>query len=143
MQAEDLHGSWSLVRTYKLVDGAEVEPPSFNQDSYGYIHYLLDQRVAVVIAHARANLSGDRRGSPESEMAAAARSFDAYGGTFSVSGDVVTHHLDISSYENDRGTDYVRRAKLADDRLMLEIPEVVTTEGRVVLGLEWKRVRPN
>jgi hypothetical protein len=40
-------------------------------------------------------------------MSDAARSFDAYGGTFSLGGNIVTHHLDISSYENDRGADYV------------------------------------
>jgi len=140
MKVEDLHGSWSLVRTYKLVDGAETEAPAFNRSSYGFIHYLADGRVAVLIAHERSKLSGDRRTSPDSEMAAAARSFDAYGGNFTLADDVVTHHLDISSYENDRGADYVRRARLTGDRLFLEMPEMTTAEGKVIFGLEWRRV---
>jgi hypothetical protein len=142
MKVQDLYGSGSLQRTYKRVKGIEHEASAFHTSSYGYIHYLDDGRVAVLIAHDRRPLSGDRRNSPEREMSDAARSFDAYGGTFSLGGNIVTHHLDISSYENDRGADYVCYAPIAGNYLKLEMSPIDSPEGKVTYGLEWMRMRP-
>lgn len=141
IKEEDIHGSWSLVRTFLQVQGEEA-PHAFGQGSYGHIHYLPDGRMAVLLAHdGHKRLSGDRRTSPDGETAASARHFDAYGGTFSIEGDVITHHLDICSFENDRGADYIRHAALAGDRLTLRAPEFQTPGGRGSICLEWERVR--
>ncbi|MCK9541397.1 MAG: lipocalin-like domain-containing protein [Novosphingobium sp.] len=142
MTADKLHGSWKLVRAYKTVDGRETDSYPLGRNPYGYIHYLPDGRVSVIIAHdGRVPLTGGRWTSSDAELAASARTMDAYAGTFAVvAADKVVHYLDISSYENDRGTEYPRSMAFADGNLILGTPEVPGDEGLVGMKLVWARV---
>ena len=134
-------GTWRLVRTYSTLDGQPHRQDPLGKDAVGYAHYMPDGRVAILIAYAgRQRLSGDRSGSPEAELAESARSFTGYGGTYSCQIDQVTHHLDVSSYENDNHSDYVRGASFdADGLLTLETPQTPTPDGMRTMCLVWER----
>ena len=140
IQRHDILGSWSLVRTYETLDGVETGLEPVGAGAYGYIIYTPDNRVSVLIAYGgRTLMSKGLYDSTDAETADSARKFTAYGGTFDIDGDIIVHHLDICLYENHRGTDYVRHATRAGDRLTLSMPSAVTERGVVQWSLEWKR----
>jgi hypothetical protein len=96
-----------------------------------------------VIAHdGRKPLSsGSRRNAPESELAAAARTLDAYAGRFSIRDEhTVVHHLEVSSFQNDVGTDYIRSVEFVDDELHLGTPRTRVSDGIRSMVLVWRRV---
>lgn len=137
-----IFGSWRLVKTYTLLDGKPHRLDPLGKQATGYVHYLQDGRMAVLIAHeGRKHLNGTRYDAPESELAEAARTFTGYGGTYTCGTNEVVHHLEISSYENDNHTDYVRLASFdPDGRLTLTTPEVDTPAGKHATCLVWERM---
>jgi hypothetical protein len=140
MSTQDkLYGSWRLLRTFKTVDGEITDRFPLGQSPYGYIHYVPDGRVSVLIAYDGRKPVRDP--SSDAEVAANARKFVAYGGTFTVErDDFVVHHLDITTLENDRGTDYPRTMEFEGNTLTLGTPVVETPEGRIGMKLVWEKV---
>ena len=135
-----LHGSWRLVRAARTTDNQVTDEQPLGVDPQGRLHYLHDGGMVVVIAHGgRRPLSGGRYTSPDDETAAAARTFDAYAGTFACAGDRVVHRVQLSSYENDRGAEYVRTVRFCGDLLTLGTPAQRTPTGVVVTWLLWAR----
>ncbi|SCW69796.1 Lipocalin-like domain-containing protein [Sphingobium faniae] len=143
LKKEDLLGTWSLARAFETRDGRVVDPTPLGLNPSGFIHYLDDDRMAVVIAQdGRKPLSGPRRSAPVEELAQSARSLDAYAGPYTVKGeeDVVVHHLEISSFQNDMGVDYVRTVEFIDGELYLGTPEFRVADGIRGMKLVWKRL---
>jgi len=140
IEAADLPGSWRLVAARAWRDGVLVDSHALGQRPEGMIHYLADYRVAVLIAHddRRPISTGDRRNGPQTEMAAAAASFDAYAGDWAITGEKeLTHKLDLCSFENDRRADYVRQVSRASANLVLATPLVAMADGVRQMTLEW------
>ena len=136
----DLLGTWALVRTYETLDGVDTGVHPIGEGASGVIHYLPDDRVAVLMANGgRQPISKGRDTSGEAETAESARTFTAYAGTFTIHGDDVVHHLDFCLYENDKGRDYLRHARLEGERLTLSMPKRQTPEGVIQWNLEWQR----
>ncbi len=139
----DLLGTWCFIEALEDRGGTVRLNPNYGANSTGFLHYLSDGRVAVLISlPGREPLStGNRRAAPEAELAEAARTFDAYAGTWRIVGpDTVVHRTDISLFQNDAGIELVRRAELVDDVLTLHMPEF-TDEGVLVRRwLVWRRL---
>lgn len=145
IESESILGTWHLVSATELADGSPVDSMPLGPKPSGIIHYLPDRRVAVIIAHdGRQPIStGDRRKGPVDEMAAAAASFDAYAGTWDVTGeDEITHWLDLCSFENDRNAAYVRQVSWNGVNIVLTTPQTATAQGSRCMALEWER-RPS
>jgi hypothetical protein len=142
MVKADLLGTWALVRAFETRDDRVVDPAPLGPNPSGFIHYLDDDRMAVVIAlDGRKPLSGTRRDSPESELAASARTLDAYAGPYSIPDpDTVIHHLEVSSFQNDVGKNYVREVSFVDGELHLGTPRFQTPEGLRGMYLVWRRL---
>jgi hypothetical protein len=70
------------------------------------------------------------------------RSMVAYGGTFTLSGDAITHHIDISWNETWTGTDQLRHIRLEGNKLILTTdPQVGWADGKMGYAvLTWERV---
>jgi hypothetical protein len=135
----DILGCWKLIHAVELIDGVERPNPNLGTRPTGYLHYLAEGRVAVVVSlDGRKLLSGDhRRTAPREELADAALTFDAYAGTFSlIAPDRIAHHIEISTYQNDVGKDLVRRIVLEGDRLTLYPVEYAQMNRWLV----WQRV---
>ncbi len=66
----------------------------------------------------------------------------AYGGTFSVEGATVTHHVDISWNESWTGTNQIRHARIEGRRLYITTdPMPSPADGRVVVAiLIWEKM---
>lgn len=135
LERHELLGSWRLIAAWEMIDGVVTDRPGFGLKPNGYIHYLADGRMAVMIAHEnRQPITGD----DPAERLEAARSFTAYGGTWTLTDTHVIHHVDICSTQAGVGCDYVRIARIEGDRLKLRTPPSIP-EGRP-MALEWERI---
>lgn len=138
----DLIGTWRLVSITEWTDGELTNPQALYAEPVGYIHYLADGRVAVLLAQgSRPPLDGTQVTASEHERATAFTSFSAYAGTYERDGDTVVHHLDMHSHPNDVGADYIRHIELDGDRLVLCTLPFTRSDGRRrVTKLTWERV---
>jgi hypothetical protein len=140
---EALLGTWSLQRTFELLDGQPTGRSPIGEKAHGFIHYMPGSRMSVMFAHeGHPRLSNGRYKSPDDETARSSRTFCAYAGTFTIEGNDIIHHLEISDFENDRGTDYLRHAALDGNSLTLVTPSWPTRRGEVAWGLEWHKLEP-
>jgi hypothetical protein len=83
--------------------------------------------MTAMISHGgRRPLSvADRVAAPAGERAEAFATFFAYGGRYSLTGDEVIHHVEISSVENWVNTDLVRKFEFEGGRLTLRTPPIL------------------
>jgi hypothetical protein len=140
LAAEQLYGTWDLVRFVRLVDG-EVIGDVLGPDPVGRISYQPDGRVtALLMQRDRAwPTDGDFLQVDDATRGAAALGFVGYGGWFELAGDTVTHHLDISLYPEHPGTDLVRVARWEGDLLVLRTEERRIRSGRLLYDeLSWR-----
>jgi hypothetical protein len=111
-----------IVGTWKLV-AATTENIATGQKTTihkrtGFLNYSPDGRVfAILIDSDRRKPAGDIATATEAE--ALFRSLVAYSGTYSVEGNHVIHHIDISWNQAWTGTDQTREYKFDGERLTL------------------------
>lgn len=77
---------------------------------------------------------------PVEELAQAFTTFNAYAGTYLLSGNTVTHQLEIASIPNRVGTELVRTFTLNGSRVTLSTPPVLNDGVETVFELVWERV---
>jgi hypothetical protein len=118
--AHSLVGTWKLRSfTLEYADTREkVEP--FGAHPQGYLGYGSDGRMYALIVHET------RKRPPETpsdaEKSLLFSGMGAYAGTYSVDGDVVSHHVDISWIETWTGTTQLRRFRIDGNLLYIESP---------------------
>jgi hypothetical protein len=114
----------------------------FGPDPLGYISYGADGRMMVVqVRSDRLKPAGDVASAAEAE--ALFRSMLSYAGTYTISGDEVTHHIDIAWNESWTGTRQVRKFRFEGDRLHLTLPASPNPfDGRMgTRRIVWEKVR--
>lgn len=79
-------------------------------------------------------------GSVLEEQAEAFKTFLAYAGRYKLSGDNVTHHIEIASIQNYVGKDLVRRVKFQDDQIILVTPPTRVNGKIQTVELIWQRL---
>ncbi|MCA1603277.1 MAG: lipocalin-like domain-containing protein, partial [Acidobacteria bacterium] len=129
---DSLAGTWRLVSaSASTADGDRNDTP-FGSSPKGVLIYTREGRMTAMISHSgRKPLSvTDRISAPTEERSEAFATFFAYAGRYSLSGDKVIHHVEISSVENWVNTDLVRFIKLEGDRLTIRTPPILVG-GRV------------
>lgn len=99
--------------------------------------------MAIISNGGRKPLSiPDYIAAPADERAAAFATFAAYAGTFTVDGNRVTHHVQVSSLQNRVGADLVRTIlKLDADQLILRAPLTLRGGVQATTVLVWQRLK--
>lgn len=135
-----------LLGTWKLVAAVREEIPSgaktdlFGANPQGVLNYSPEGRMIALIAH------GDRKApngkATPAEAQALYGSMLSYAGAYTVEGDVVTHHVDISWNESFTGSKQERHFKLDGNRLILSTPQSADPiEGKLsVRRMTWEKV---
>ena len=107
-------------------------------DPVGFLTYTADGRVTALISYGgRKSLSVGA--SPE-EQAEAFKTFLAYAGRYTLSGDKVTHHIEISSIQNYVNKDLVRSVKFQGDQIILVTPPTPVNGKIQTVELIWQRL---
>ncbi len=138
---ESLIGTWRLVSASASGDAGESETP-FGASPKDVLIYTFDGRMSAIITHGgRKPLSGDRISAPADEKAEAFTTSFAYAGRYALSGDKVTHHVEVPTVENWVNTDLVRSIKFEGDRLLLRTPPMSIGAKMLTTELVWERAK--
>jgi hypothetical protein len=139
MDNDELVGTWRLVSASSTTSNGERNETPYGPNPLGFLTYTTNERVTALISYGgRKSLSG--LVAPLEEQAEAFKTFLAYGGRYILSGDKVTHHIEISSIQNYVGRDLVRRVKFQGDQLILVTPPT-PVDGKVqTVELIWQRL---
>jgi hypothetical protein len=136
----DLIGTWKLVSVSIISeDGKVINPAPYGQNPIGYIIYTPDRMMVVVTYSGRKKISGDRLKAPEAERAEAYTTSFAYSGRYTRKGDTVIHHAELSAYQNEVGTDQVRKISLEGGKVVLTTPPLMREGKPQVYRLVWER----
>jgi hypothetical protein len=137
---DKLVGTWKLVSASTTTSTGERSETPYGLDPVGFLTYTAEGRIAAMISHSgrEALLSGGRS---LEEQAEAFKTFFGYAGRYTVSGDKVTHHVEISSIQNYVGRDLVRYVKFQGDRITLLTPPTPVDGKTQIFELIWERLR--
>jgi len=134
-----LLGTWKL-KAYFVTSGAGARSFPYGDNPTGYISYSREGRVQV-IATASGRPAPLGLTPPESMRAALYDTMFAYGGTYSVEADTVTHYVDVSWNEEWTGTKQIRHFQLVDDTLTITMRILdPTTNAEVRYTAEWEKI---
>lgn len=111
-----LLGRWDIVSWQQRYDDGRVTHP-LGTELEGFIAYDDMGRMVCMMGRAeRAPFTtGGQWNASEAERAAAYSGFMAYAGRYTVEGEWVTHHVDLSLFPNWKGGDQKRRVQLTCD----------------------------
>ncbi|HYK34596.1 lipocalin-like domain-containing protein [Alloacidobacterium sp.] len=129
--ASDFVGTWKLVDYSFLREDGTVEKP-WGDHVVGYLLYSAEGYMSGNLSPA-----GRRH---NVEKASRKRDYIAYAGPYTVEGDTVTHHVEVSLFPNWLGTAQLRYHKREGNRLILRTPPIPSGDGVVAVQLTWEKV---
>lgn len=140
--ASRLLGTWKLVSVIREEVPSGVTIDLMGPSPQGFITYSADGRMVALLAR------GDRK-KPAANTATAEeaenlfRSVISYAGPYTIAGNEVTHHVDISWNESWTGTKQVRIFKFDGDRVSLSTPvSPDPLDGKIsIRSLVWEKVK--
>jgi Lipocalin-like domain len=138
---DNLTGAWKLVSASASTASGEPGDSPFGPNPTGILIYTGEGRMAVMVSNSgRKSLPADTFLAPIEERAEAFTTFFAYAGRYTLAGDKITHHVEISSLQNFVGLDLVRLIKFQDDRIILVSPPMSINRKTQTLELVWEHV---
>jgi hypothetical protein len=149
IQNNPLVGIWKLISATAIHVDETVTPEVYEANPIGYITYTSDGHMMVMFSKSDRSLLSQEVGSPLSqemqslpveELAQAFTTFNAYAGTYRLSGNTVTHQIEIASIPNRVGTTLVRTFTLSKSRLTLKTPLALNDGVETVFELVWERI---
>jgi hypothetical protein len=139
---DKLVGTWKLVSASSTSSTGERSETPYGPSPVGFLTYTGDGRVTALISYGgRKPLSGGGGTvAPLEEQAEAFKTFLAYAGRYTLSGDKVTHYIEISSIQNYVNRDLVRSVKFQGDRIILVTPPTSVNGKIQTVELIWQRL---
>jgi hypothetical protein len=141
MSAEIL-GTWKLVSVTSSTASGDRNNAPFGAGPTGFLTYTQDGRMSAIVSYGeRKRLSSnDSHLAPTEEQAEAFRTFVAYAGTYTLSGDKVIHHVEVCSIQDWVGTDLIRGIRFEGERLRL-VSTPTPVDGKLqTFELIWQRL---
>lgn len=137
-----LVGTWKLLSASSTTSAGERSETPYGPGPAGFLTYTQDGRISTVISYGgRKPISFGREGAAlTEEQAEAFRTFLAYAGRYTLNGDNVTHHVEVSSIQNYVNRDLVRSVKFQDDRIVLITPPTPVNGKIQTVELTWQRL---
>jgi hypothetical protein len=138
-QANDkLVGTWKLVSASSTTSKGERNETPYGVGPAGFLTYTEEGRVTSLISYGgRMPLS---IGATPQEQAEAFNTFLAYTGRYTLHGDKVTHHIEISSIQGYVSKNLVRGIKFQGDRIILVTPPTLVNGKIQTVELTWQRL---
>lgn len=130
-KAGDFIGTWKLIDYAFLHEDGTVDKP-WGDHVVGYLIYSAEGYMSGNLSPA-----GRRH---NVEKASRKRDYIAYAGPYTVEGDTVTHHVEVSLFPNWLGTAQLRYHRREGNRLILRTPPIPSGDGVVAVQLTWEKV---
>ncbi|MBW4491019.1 MAG: lipocalin-like domain-containing protein [Trichocoleus desertorum ATA4-8-CV12] len=147
-QNNPLIGIWKLISATAIHTDGTVTPEVYGANPIGYITYTGDGHMMVMFSRSdrpplsqdiQSPLSPEMQSLPVEDLAQAFTTFNAYAGTYVLSGNTVTHQIEIASIPNRVGTTLVRTLTLSENQVTLRTPPVLSHGVETVFELVWER----
>jgi hypothetical protein len=143
--AGKLVGTWKLVSAKITTDKGEVRD-SWGPNPEGLLMYTTDGRMSAILTlgHRKPLSVSDFISAPAPERAEAFASMTAYAGRYTLTGDKVVHHVEVSSVPNDVGANMERVIVHLDaERLVLRVAKPYLRGGMMVQSQElvWQKIK--
>jgi hypothetical protein len=136
---DKLVGLWKLASVSGITSTGERSETPYGASPVGLLTYTADGRVSALISYdGRRSLSAG--GGSLQEQADAFKTFLAYAGRYTLNGDKVIHHVEISSIQNYVDRDLVRTVKFQGDQIVLVTPPTRVNGKIQTLELTWQRL---
>lgn len=132
-----LVGTWKLAGAVSTTTSGERNENPYRVNPSGLLTYSPAGRVMALISFGDRKPLSIRAGTEE--RAEAFETFLAYAGQYSVNGDKVIHHVEISSIQNYVNRDLIRTVRFDGDRMTLITPPTSVSGKVQVLELTWQR----
>jgi Lipocalin-like domain len=148
-QSNPLLGIWRLVKAIAILPDGTIEPDVYGANPSGYITYTPEGRMMVLFARSdrpflsqdiRSPFSKDIYALPAEECMQAFLTCNAYAGKYTLSGNTITHHIEIASIPNRVGTDLVRTFELNGNQVTLKTPPTIGEGISKIYELVWERL---
>ena len=142
---DKLVGTWKLLSASGTTSAGDRAEAPYGAGPVGFLTYTADGRVTAVISYGgRKPLSiASGLSAPLEEQAEAFRTFIAYAGRYTLSGDKVTHHVEVSSIQNYVGKDLIRSIRFQADQIILVTPPMPVNGKIQTIELIWQRLPVN
>ena len=133
-------GAWSLV-DYRLVRADGVVRKPWGDHVSGLLIYSPEGYMSANLMPA-VHKKAAHAGVPPPMVEKPRRSSRciAYAGLFSVDGDTITHHVQVSLFPSWVGLPQVRYYEISPERLVLRTPPIPRIGKHLIGQLSWKRV---
>jgi Lipocalin-like domain len=138
--SDKLVGTWKLVSASSTTSAGEPSEVPYGPSPVGFLTYTGDGRVTVLISY-NGRKSLPFGGGTQEERAEAFNTFLAYAGRYSISGDKVTHYIEVSSIQNYVNKELVRNVKFQGDRIILTTPPTPVNGKIQTIELIWQRLQ--
>jgi Lipocalin-like domain len=139
MTTDKLLGTWKLVSVSSTASTGERSETPYGRSPTGFLTYTVDGRVTALISYDGRKLLAFGGGTLE-EQAEAFKTFLAYAGRYTLSGEEVTHHVEVSSIQNYVNKDLIRNVKFQGDRIILVTPPTPVNGKIQTVELIWQRL---
>jgi len=137
---DKLAGTWRLIGASSTTSvGENIENP-YGEGPVGFLTYTVEGRISSVISYGGRKALSMGGGKIE-EQAEAFKTFLAYAGRYTLSGDKLTHHIEVSSIQNYVGRDLVRTIKFDGDCMTLITPPTPVNGKIQTVELVWQRLK--
>ena len=137
-QTGSLVGTWKLLSASSTTSKGERNDTPYGEGPTGFLTYTDAGRVTSVISYGGRKLLSV--GATPEQQAEAFNTFLAYTGRYTLSGDKVTHHIEVSSIQNYVCKDLVRNIKFQGDRIILTTPPTLVNGKIQSIELVWQRL---
>ena len=131
---------WTLEEAYTTDPQGRRMGPSFGANPVGTIAYLVDGTKSTVIDDAdQPALNADRLSAPAEERARPFSTASAYSGRYRFDGHTVVHSVEICTYPNWVGIEFVRTVELVGDKAIYRTAPQPLGGVEPIICLVWKR----
>jgi Lipocalin-like domain len=138
---ERLIGTWKLLSATREDVASGAKTDFLGADPMGFISYSPDGRMIVLnVGGGRPKPKGAQPTAVEAETLF--RSMTSYAGSYTIDGNVLTHHVEISWNETWTGSEQKRVARFEGNRAFLStLPSIDPITGTMtVRTMEWEKV---
>jgi hypothetical protein len=135
---DKLIGTWKLVSASSTTSTGERNETPYGLNPAGFLTYSGDGRVTALISYGGRKPLSVAAGTEE--QAEAFKTFLAYAGRYTLSGEKVSHYVEVSSIQNYVGKDLVRTVKFQGDQVTLVTPPTRLNGKTQTIELIWQRL---
>jgi Lipocalin-like domain len=122
--ADSIVGTWGLVSVLEEDTESKAVRNSFGDHPFGFLTYTADGRmIGMFVDPARTPAAGPK--TTDAEAAQLYRTMVAYAGRYTLEGDKITHHVEVSWNQAWTGTDQRRFIEIKEDHLTVKTPPFV------------------